>query len=203
PQTELRPGPEIAALRTREARCASLALGLSEPLFMEFGDGTLGNRRQPGQDIPAKLSQSVAALLASYQPDVILTWGPEGGYGHPDHRMVSAVVTELVQQSVPGTPRTLVYPGMPNGTIPDVPEAKTIGWITSDPALLLVKVAYSQQDLEATKNAFLCHASQYPAPLLETAPLLFDSAIWRGTVHLRGAFERMEGDDLFALDRAK
>ena len=43
--------------------------------------------------IVAKLEQ----VIRDVAPDAVLTWGPEGGYGHPDHRLVSAVVTQIVQ----------------------------------------------------------------------------------------------------------
>ena len=36
-------------------------------------------------------------LAHSLRPDVVLTWGPEGGYGHQDHRLVGDVVTQVFQ----------------------------------------------------------------------------------------------------------
>ena len=34
-------GAELAAAREQEARCASGALGLDDPIFLDYGDGTL------------------------------------------------------------------------------------------------------------------------------------------------------------------
>jgi LmbE family N-acetylglucosaminyl deacetylase len=44
----------------------------------------------------------VAAAIAEVQPDVIVTFGPEGMTGHPDHRAVSRWVTEAWRRTGTG-----------------------------------------------------------------------------------------------------
>jgi LmbE family N-acetylglucosaminyl deacetylase len=83
----------IGAMREKEGRCATFALGIDEPVFWNLGDGELAPMaRAPESAARRALAMTRAAILEA-QPDVILTWGPDGGYGHADHRMVSAIVT--------------------------------------------------------------------------------------------------------------
>ncbi|MEO1045433.1 MAG: PIG-L family deacetylase [Pseudomonadota bacterium] len=187
PQTDLPPGEEIAALRSDEARCASQALGLSDAMLLDFGDGTLGQRTRPNNRILGSLADQIRAQIDDFHPDLVISWGPEGGYGHPDHRLISAVVTEVVQSMGNDRPQ-LLYPGIANGSIPDIPEAKVIPWITTDPALLTISIAYDETDLAASRAAFPCHKSQYVNTLLIQGADLFHQTIWQGAVHFRPAF---------------
>jgi LmbE family N-acetylglucosaminyl deacetylase len=51
--------------------------------------------------------------LQRLRPDVLITWGPDGGYGHPDHRIVSSIVTQLVRAGAPGVPQRVFYASIP------------------------------------------------------------------------------------------
>src|SRR5688500_13517433 len=44
-----------------------------------------------------RLTDRIAAEIQRLRPDALITWGPEGGTGHPDHRLVSELVTQLVR----------------------------------------------------------------------------------------------------------
>src|SRR5688572_11930741 len=87
-------GPEIAKLRVEEARCSAQALGIQPPILLGFPDGALGNYNAD-LSLLFGLTQRLHAELQRLRPDVIITWGPDGGYGHPDHRIVSSLVTQL------------------------------------------------------------------------------------------------------------
>lgn len=198
PETDLEPGPAIAALRSEEARCASAALGLEPPVLLDYGDGTLGARTaRPGR-ATKDMGAAFAKIIADTDPDVVLTWGPDGGYGHPDHRMVSAVVTELVQAMPPADAPLLLYPGIRTGTVPDIVRQAS-PWAESDPARLPIHIAYAPEDLAKVRTAFQCHESQFDAATRAAVPDLFDQSIWGGAVHLRGAFDAMAGDSLEGL----
>jgi LmbE family N-acetylglucosaminyl deacetylase len=41
-------------------------------------------------------------IVLAARPDVILTWGPEAGMGHPDHRIISNIVTQLQRAGADG-----------------------------------------------------------------------------------------------------
>ena len=87
PQTNLSPGNAIAEVRATEARCAARALGIHPPVLLQFDDSSLGEMVRPPWATLTKVESELGKLLAELRPDVVITWGPEGGYGHPDHRL--------------------------------------------------------------------------------------------------------------------
>jgi LmbE family N-acetylglucosaminyl deacetylase len=129
---------------------------------------------------------------------VVVTWGPEGGYGHADHRLVGNVVTQLVQAGAEGAPRALFYPGFPKDRMP----AKTPGnvpWSVTDSAFLTVRVPYERADLAAARAALGCHKSQFRAE--EMDPLMgFMDQVLGGRMYLRPWFGAAAGDDVFKAD---
>ena len=98
-------GPELAKVRAEEARCSCRALGIEPPILLGFKDGELGKQSRPPWVPLAEVQAELAKLLARARPDAVITFGPEGAYGHPDHRLVGAVVTQLVQAGADGATR--------------------------------------------------------------------------------------------------
>jgi LmbE family N-acetylglucosaminyl deacetylase len=82
---------DIGALRTAEQTCAAHALGLAAVHFLGYRDS--GMAGTPDNQHPAALVQAplervtgqLVALIRALRPQVVLTFGPFGGYGHPDH----------------------------------------------------------------------------------------------------------------------
>lgn len=180
----LAPGTQLAERRMAEAWCSVEALGVSTLLGAEHPDGKLGlDAHHP--DSPA------LALAAAFREqfalsDLILTWGPDGGYGHADHRMVSALATQIVQAMPAAERPQLLYVGIPASSLPPVPEMAQ--WATTDPALLTETIAYTPADLEAAKAAAQCHVTQFDEATRAGMMPLFDASMWRGKVHFRPAF---------------
>jgi len=85
------PGPEVVG-RTREAelRAAAKELGIREVSFLDYQDGAL-DRAAP-RDAIAK----IAAHLTRIRPQVVITFGADGAYGHPDHIAISQFTTAAV-----------------------------------------------------------------------------------------------------------
>lgn len=172
-------GDALADTRRAEAQCAGRALGVTEVDNLGFGDGRLAERVR---DV------SLAAALAHHLPstDLVLTWGPDGGYGHADHRLVSALTTQMVQTMPAADRPKLLYVGIPTGSLPPVPDMAN--WATTDPALLTESIAYTPADLEAAKAAAQCHVTQFVEVTRTGMMPLFDATMWRGKVHFRPAF---------------
>jgi len=200
PQTDLAPGREIAALRAEEARCAAEALGINPPIQLSFDDGSLGQRVTPPWATLSLVEDELRELFVRVQPDVVITWGPEGGYGHTEHRLVGAVVTQLVQQGVEGAPEHLLYTGIPSERVPDEPAPGDLPWEGTHMEYLTVQVSYTEADLEAVQESFACYESQFPAEVLQYGPLQAHQAAWQGEVFLRPWFGVVRGHDIFALE---
>jgi LmbE family N-acetylglucosaminyl deacetylase len=80
--------PDLLAARRRVELADSLAaIGVDEHVLLDYADGDLaGAPEEPAVD-------TVASIVDDVRPDTILTFGPDGMTGHPDHRAVSAWAT--------------------------------------------------------------------------------------------------------------
>jgi LmbE family N-acetylglucosaminyl deacetylase len=88
-------GDSLATVRAGEARCSARELGVQPPVLLGLEDaGLAGISPWPGE-ILDRLAKRLEALFADLRPDAVITWGPEGGYGHADHRLVGDVVPAL------------------------------------------------------------------------------------------------------------
>lgn len=181
----LEPGEQLAKLREDEARCASFAMGLSEPTFWRLDDGKLGETPRAEGSRARQAIAKIDEVIAQEKPRVVMTWGPDGGYGHADHRMVSSLVTQVVQGMEDDRP-DLLYWALPSGSRPELPEFEA--WATTDPDLVTDRLRYRDVDLEAARAAIGCYASQFSDEVREALPGLLHSQIWRGAVHFRLAF---------------
>jgi LmbE family N-acetylglucosaminyl deacetylase len=76
-------GDRLARTRTRELAAAHAVLGIDAQIWLPYEDGRCADV-SPGRGLAA-----VARVIADVQPDTIVTFGPDGVTGHPDHRAVS------------------------------------------------------------------------------------------------------------------
>jgi LmbE family N-acetylglucosaminyl deacetylase len=180
----LAPGAELGEVRLKEAFCAGEAIGAASIASLNRGDGKLGIDVHREGSPASKLLADLSVWLG--EPDMILTWGPDGGYGHADHRMVSAITSQIVQAMPAATRPKLLYVGIPAGTRPAIPQMA--GWAETDPALLTESIAYTPADLAAATAAAQCHKTQFDEATRAGMMPLFDATIWRGKVHFRPAF---------------
>ncbi len=86
-------GDGLGAVREDELRCAARALGIHEPYLPGFQDQCISTHAV-AEKVAARLRQIVEETKA----DVLLTWGPDGITGHPDHRMASNIASVVFQQ---------------------------------------------------------------------------------------------------------
>jgi LmbE family N-acetylglucosaminyl deacetylase len=197
PRLGIPAGPEMARVRAQEARCSCRALGVEAPILLGFEDGGLGKSSDPPGGYLAQVVRRIRALLAQVRPDAVITWGPDGGYGHPDHRLVGAVVTQAVQAGVDGAPSRLFYPGLPAD--PARPRLEDPRWAVTDPRFLTVRVPYDAADLASTRRAFACHQSQFAPEQMEGLLSRLDARL-RGRIYLRPWFGARTGDEVFSLE---
>jgi LmbE family N-acetylglucosaminyl deacetylase len=90
----------VADLRTAELEEALAVLGVDEHHWLDYPDG--GCAAVPAHEAAAR----IRAMLHDVRPDTVLTFGPDGFTGHPDHRAVSAWV-DLALVGAPSKPRVL------------------------------------------------------------------------------------------------
>jgi LmbE family N-acetylglucosaminyl deacetylase len=103
--------------RVREAEAASAyrVLGVHADLrFLGYRDGRVAQVPRP------ELVGRVADALASFRPDVVITFGPEGITAHEDHITVGAAVTEafgVVRERLGDNPRRLLHLALANADL--------------------------------------------------------------------------------------
>ena len=105
-------GEALVRRRAEEARCAAQALGMQPPILLGFPDGKLGDY-VGDRSLVFRMTQRLAQELARLSPDAVVTWGPDGGFGHPDHRIVSTLVTQLQRAGAPGVPDRVFHMYLP------------------------------------------------------------------------------------------
>ena len=82
----------IAAVREAELRLACARLGVRWVRCLDYIDGTLADADFAG------LVGDVAKVVREFRPDVVISFAPDGGYGHPDHIAISAATTAACEQ---------------------------------------------------------------------------------------------------------
>lgn len=88
------PGPdELGRIREAELRLAAATLGVPEPVVLPYVDGKLD------QADPAEATALIAHQLRRFRPQVVVTFGPDGAYGHPDHIAISQLTTAAITEA--------------------------------------------------------------------------------------------------------
>ena len=84
---------ETARVREAELRAAGRALGVSRLEFLDYVDGEFDRANEA--QVVAKLS----AIFRQEQPEVVITFGPDGISGHPDHVATHRFVTRAFERA--------------------------------------------------------------------------------------------------------
>jgi LmbE family N-acetylglucosaminyl deacetylase len=172
------PGPEaLGKRRESELYAAAAVLGLRRVDFLDYIDGELD--QAPPQEAIAK----IVGHLRRVKPQVVLTFGPDGSYGHPDHIAISQFTTAATIRAADGTfvdaeflaPHCVskLYYMAPTRDLLDIYqsvfgdlvmhvdgiERRGIGW----PEWAITTSINTQSYLSTVKQAVRCHDSQLPA----------------------------------------
>jgi LmbE family N-acetylglucosaminyl deacetylase len=77
----------LGAVREGELAAAAAELGVQRVRVLAYADGTLQQHR-------SSLGAAITGIMRQYDPDTVITFGADGGYGHPDHITISELTTE-------------------------------------------------------------------------------------------------------------
>jgi LmbE family N-acetylglucosaminyl deacetylase len=69
----------VGAARALELAEAGRRMGLASVTCLKYPDGDLASVNED------YVVRDIVRWLRKVRPDVVITWGPDGGYGHPDH----------------------------------------------------------------------------------------------------------------------
>ncbi len=139
---------EAGVVRERELRKAAQHLGI-KVYTLGFLDGKLADTK------PEKLLEAITSWINFIEPQVIITFGPEGVSGHPDHVTISHIVTQAYDAVYRKGMLLYIRPSDATVLGCGVSSART------DDGQPLVEIDISDYKLEKVR-AIQCHASQNP-----------------------------------------
>ncbi len=174
-------GDSLAKVRADEARCSARALGLEPPILLGFPDAGLADFAPwPGKRLDT-LATRIDSVLRALRPSVVVTWGPEGGYGHSDHRLAGNVVTQIFQSGALPSTTALFYAGFPETRTATAPPwyGQKIHPVSS--ALLTATVPFNADDRQAAAKSVACHWSQATLEQ-QTGNMQALDHLWQGAV---------------------
>lgn len=149
---------ELPGVRERELRCACAALGLAPPRLLNYRDG------QVVEADPGELVARILTVVAAVRPQVLLTFGPDGLSGHPDHIAVGRAAAEAFGRAE--TIAALYTVAVPRRVAAQL-DLRELRPVADDAIALTVDVA----PVWAAKQAALrCHATQWSTSPMRRAP---------------------------------
>lgn len=150
-------GETLVATRKEEMKCAAEKLGVTLT-HLDYHDQLRAAEGYDGHVPHARaIIKDLYGIVEKEQPDVMITWGPDGGSTHMDHRLIGASVTQVFLCKDWEKPMSLFYYGTPSESIEDN-DAKILRGQSN--RYLRTKISYDLEDLEKAFQSFKCHYSQ-------------------------------------------
>jgi len=151
----------VAKAKQQDVLCSCEKLGIQPPIFFSFAsmdrkhgdeDG-VRDAVETGNQFREKLKQTILDL----QPDLIITFGPDGEYGHPEHIIVGSLVTELLLRESWVEKYPLYYFGWTKSL-----EENGDGWVRyADDQYFNMVVDYTDNDEQKAMQAIRCYTSGF------------------------------------------
>ncbi|HEV2250537.1 MAG TPA: PIG-L family deacetylase [Candidatus Limnocylindria bacterium] len=85
------PRERLGEVRAEELAEAGRRMGLASTTSFTYPDGRLPAAR--ADDVV----RDIVRWLRTTRPDVVITWGPDGGYGHPDHIATGTLALRAIE----------------------------------------------------------------------------------------------------------
>ena len=158
-------GDSLVDVRAQELICSAQSLGIEPPVQLS-GKDMLGSNEGMGEFFTqlVRMEDDLVAVIDSLRPGAIITFGPEGDSGHPDHRLTADVVTELLFSGKLAYQPSLYYFSYTREQAAKYPD-----WNLNfaDERFLNTRITYTPADAERYYDAIRCHASQYTTAEME------------------------------------
>jgi LmbE family N-acetylglucosaminyl deacetylase len=186
----------LAAIRERELRAAAAVLGVRDVTLLDYCDQHL-DRADPQDIVPA-----IVGHLRRVRPHVVITFGPDGAYGHPDHIAISQFTTAAVVAAADPVIAKLYYIAWPESTwsayqtafkkltsMVDGVERQVVPW----PDWAITTSIDTRRFTDTVWRAISCHESQMTVyTKLEQLPAEHSAALF-GTQSFYRVFSTVNG----------
>lgn len=190
----------LGAVRESELRCAAETMGVAELIFLDYRDsGMAGSpeNQHPRAFINAPAEEVVPQLvriIRQVRPEIVVTFEPNGGYGHPDHIAIhkhtvaafhaAADASRYPEAGPAWQAARLYYTAIPRSFFTHMWEQLTAlgrdmgeyGWLENGgdhgwPDEAVTAVIDVSETVEAKWSALHCHRTQFgPGNLFRQLP---------------------------------
>jgi len=178
---------ELPAMRERELRCACAALGIQPPRLLDYRDGHL-SEVGPGQ-----LTARVLEVVREVRSQVMLTFGPDGLSGHPDHVAIGRCAREAFLRAEEVA--ALYTVAIPH-SVAERLDMKQVRPVPDEAIALAVDISPAW---EAKMAAIRCHATQLSSSPVMRTPIAQQRLFFGMEYFVRAAVRRAEQDFLRAI----
>ena len=149
-------GDSLGMLRRQETICACDKFNINSPIFLGIDRLDTKNGVRPYLDGRKKAMDEIKKYIEDFKPDLLLTWGPDGEYGHSEHIVTGAMVTELLLREGWVDKYPLYFPVDIQEDIVNDPDHSCI-----NPKYINLKVVSSDEDEQKMIDADKCYITQH------------------------------------------
>ena len=152
------PDVDTATAREAELRIAAGITGIRDIYLLGYMDGVL-EKTDAGE-----VANRVMKIMHKVQPEIVITFRPDGISGHPDHKVISRATTvafEMLAKSGSG-PRKLYYVTIPASMLAEIGNEDLDG-ISARPDDEVTTTININGHLDTKMRALEAHSSQQDA----------------------------------------
>jgi LmbE family N-acetylglucosaminyl deacetylase len=150
---------ELPTVREQELRCACTALGIEPPHILGYQDGHLN------EVDPEQLVARILEVVQQVRPQVMLSFGPDGLSGHPDHVAIGRCAAEAFRRT---EDVAALYAIAVPCSVAERLEIKLVRPVPDESIALTVDVS---PVWEAKLAAIRCHTTQLSSSPMMRAPI--------------------------------
>jgi LmbE family N-acetylglucosaminyl deacetylase len=191
---EVPEGVETATVRAKEQRTATAITGIRDIYRLGYIDGELEEANF--NEVTCK----VLEVMDKVQPEAMITFGPDGISGHPDHVAIGRAATAAFEKAIKrgGRLRKLYYVAIPESAFASVEQGE-VGDVITRPDDEITTVIDISGFLETKLRALGKYRSQEDARWLVDMFRQAGESSWAGQEFLYLAYPRRSGKetDLF------
>lgn len=181
---------DTATAREAGLRAAARVTGIRNIYFLGYVDGDLEKARS------SELVGRVVDIMRKVQPEVVITFGPDGISGHPDHIAIGRAATvafEILNES-DGGPRKLYYVTIPQSALNEAGNQDVEDVITR-PDNEITTIIDISGHLDTKIRALWAHSSQRDARWLAEMFRQAGELSWAGKEFLYLVSPRKQGKE--------
>jgi LmbE family N-acetylglucosaminyl deacetylase len=150
---------DLPEIRARELEEAATALALNRVELWDYPDGAVARSDQK------QITERIWEQITRVRPRVVVGWGPDGGYGHPDHVAMGACTDAAVAAMTEGDRPALYHIAVDGPLAESYAEAmRLVGGANGMPLQAQEKVdvviELDPDEVMMKLRAIECHQSQ-------------------------------------------